>query len=138
MSATLILAQAVPCLLNAFPGWKQPVHCRLVADIGASGEPTARAGSTTPGITIVRDTTAQYTVSFPACRDLAGINVQIYAVAPETDAAVSHATVDANEAETLASLGQFKFHTRHDDDGLDDADPTEGDVFDITFWLDLG
>jgi hypothetical protein len=138
MSATRILGQSVPCLLNAFPGWKQPVHCRLFANIGATGAPTAVAAKTTPGVTIVRDTTAQYTVSFPACRDIAQLSVVIYAVAPETDAAVSHATVDANTAETGATIGQFKFHTRHDDDGLDDADPTEGDIMDITFWADLG
>jgi hypothetical protein len=138
MSATLILAQSVPCLLNAFPGWKQPVHCRLVADIGATGAPTARAGSTTPGVSIVRDTTAQYTVSFPACRDLAGINIDIRSVAPETEAAVGHPVVDANSAETGATIGQFKFHSLNSADGVDDTDPADGDVMDITFWLDLG
>jgi hypothetical protein len=138
VSATLILSQSVPCLLNAFPGWRQPVHCRLVADIGATGAPTARAGSTTPGVIIERDTTAQYTVSFPACRDLADINVGIYSTAPETQASVGYAVVDANEAETLATLGQFKFHVLNSEDGADDTDPADGDVMDITFWLDLG
>lgn len=137
MSATRILAQSTPALLCAFPGWKQPTLCRLVADIGASGAPTARAASTTPGVTIVRDTTGQYTVSFPACRDIAGISVNLHSTAPETADGASYATVDADTAETLATLGQFKFHTRRANDG-NNEDPPSGDDMDITFWLDLG
>lgn len=137
MSAPRILAQSVPCLLNAFPGWRQPVHLRLFADIGATGAVTAVAAKTTPGVTIVRDTTGEYTVSFPPCRDLAGINVQIYSTAPETADGASYATVDANTDETGGTIGQFKFHTRRANDG-NNEDPPSGDDFDITFWADFG
>jgi hypothetical protein len=137
MSATRILAQSNPALLNAFPGWKQPTHCRLMADIGATGAVVARAASTTPGVSIVRDDVGQYTVSFPPCRDIAGIVVNLYSTAPETADGASYATIDANTAETLATLGQFKFHTRRANDG-NNEDPPSGDDMDITFWLDLG
>lgn len=137
--APTILAQAVPCLLNAFPGWKQPTHCRVRATIGGgSGAATVVAAKTTPGCSVARLATAQYRVTFPNCRDLADVNVQIYQVAPETDANSSSAHVDADTTETNAATGRFKFHTFHRDDGLDDAELADGDIIEATFWLDLG
>lgn len=136
MSGPSIIAAGLPAL-NAFAGWRRPVHCRLVADVGATGAVVARAAKTTVGVSIVRDTTGQYTVSFPACIDLASINVQIYSVAPETADGAGYATVDANDAETGGTIGQFKFHTRRSNDG-NNEDPVDGDVIDATFMLDFG
>lgn len=133
-----LLSQAVNGPLISFPGWRRPVLCRMYATIGATGAVTAVSAKTTPGLTIVRDTTAQYTVSFPACRDIASLKVEIYSVAPETEAAVGLAVVDANSAETGATIGQFKFHCLNSVDGADDTDPASGDIFDITFWADYG
>ena len=136
-SSATIIGQAVPILLNAFPGWRQPVHCRLKATIGSTGAVTAVAAKTTPGVTIVRDTTGIYTVSFPPCRDISDLSVNLLSVAPETADGASYATFDANEAETLASLGQFLFQVRRCNDG-NVEDPPSGDVMDITFWADMG
>ena len=139
MSATRILAQSTPALLNAFPGWKQPVHNRVRATIGGgSGAATVDSAKTTPGCSVARVTTAQYRITFPACRDVADINIQIYQVAPETDANASSAHIDADTAETMASLGRIKFHTFHRDDGLDDAELANGDIIEATFWADMG
>lgn len=132
-----LLSQAVKLCGVSFPGWRMPVPCRLYATIGASGAPTASAAKTTPGVSIVRDTTGQYTVSFPACKDIGNINVQVYSVAPETAGGAGYAVVDANSAETGGTLGQFKFHTLKSDDGATD-DPEDGDILDITFWGDFG
>jgi hypothetical protein len=135
MSASRILGQSVPCLLNAFPGWKQPVHCRLFGTVSATPAVAADAANTTPGVAITGGTSGIYTVTFPACRNIAGINIQVYAPAPETPGASYTAGIDA--AEIDATAGEFQFTTYARDNGDDEALPN-GNVVDITFWLDLG
>lgn len=136
--APTILAQAVPCLLNAFPGWKQPTHVRLRATIaGGAGAPTAVAAQTTPGLTISGGTSGVYKILFPNCRNIADVNVQIYSPTPETAAARYHAVVDADTAETNATTGELAFTTAPADDGVPEALPNSN-IIEASFWLDLG
>lgn len=138
MSATRILAQGVPCLLNAFPGWKQPVHCRLVGTVaGGAGAVTANAPKTTPGIAITGGTSGVYKITFPACRDIADVNVRVYSPNPQTAGARYHAVVDADTAETNATTGELAFTTSPADDGAPEALPNDN-IVDASFWLDLG
>lgn len=139
MSGPRILGSSVPCLLNAFANWKQPVHCRVRGTIaGGSGAVTVDTDATTVGCSVARVGTAQYQITFPSCRDIAGVHINILQVAPETDASSTAATIDADTAQTLASLGTLKFHTYNRDDGLDDTELGNGNIIDADFWLDLG
>ncbi len=136
-SAAKILGQSVPNLLNAFPGWRQPVHCRLVATVGASGAVTVVAASTTPGVSITRSTNGVYDISFPPCRDVAGFVFNIRTAAPETASTIYYGVIENDDTVTLASLGTVRFRTVAADDGVDE-DGEDGSRMDITFWADFG
>lgn len=135
-SLSQILAQATPNVLLSYPGFTAPVRCRVKGTVaGGSGAVTVDTDKTTIGCSVARVGTAQYQVTFPACRDITDVNIQVYAPAPETQASSALAQIDADEAQTLASLGTLKFHTFNRDDGDDDTELGNGHVFDINFTL---
>ena len=137
MSAPRIIAQSVPCLLNAFPGWIQPTHCRLVYTIGAAGAVTRVAAKSTPGVTLALSSGGIYDITLPKCRDVADINIGIRVAAPETASNIYYGVVENDDTVTLATLGPIRFRTCAADDGVDEA-PEDGSKFDITFWADFG
>lgn len=49
----------------------------LKADIGATGAPTVDDSATTPGVTITRTDTGDYSITFPTCPDAAAPNVRV-------------------------------------------------------------
>lgn len=75
-STPSIAAQAVPCLLVAFPGWSKPMLCNVRATIGGgAGVATVQStegangeAPTTPGWSIARDAAGIYNVTFPSVR----------------------------------------------------------------------
>ncbi len=143
MSAPKIINAAVEAQ-NAFAGWHgRPIRCRVRGVVaGGSGAVTLTDSKCTVGCSVARVAAAQYRLTFPACRDVSDININVQAVAPETDASSASAQVDADTAETYAakassSTGSVKFHTYNRDDGLDDTELSDGTVLDICFTLDL-
>jgi hypothetical protein len=136
-SAARILAQSVGNLLNGFPGWRQPVHCRAQATVGATGAVTMVAAKTTPGLAITRSTTGVYDLTFPPCRDATAFVFNIRTAAPETASNIYYAVIEEDDTVTLASLGTVRFRSVAADDGVDE-DGEDGSRIDITFWADLG
>lgn len=140
---TTILAQAVPCLLNAFPGWKQPTHCRLVAQGAGTSVPTlvtTGVHRTTPGFTITRSGVGQLNIIFPGglgCRAVEDINPQVWCTDPDTAALNLGATVDGDPTLTLGTLGKFRLLVYGKDDGAAE-DLEAGDFLHVCFWVDLG
>jgi hypothetical protein len=140
--APTILAQAVPCLLNAFPGWKQPVHCRVNATIGASGAVTSvttGASRTTVelGITIVGADSGIYEISHPACRDSDAIHIDVW---PDVVGTVTEGRkVNIDQDNTVATAGTIRFNCAKFDGTENDAvSPVSGSQIRADFWLDLG
>lgn len=142
MSATLILGQAVPCLLNAFPGWKQPVHCQLIATVGASGvatKVTTGLERTTPGLDIALEgaDSGIYNLTFPACRALGAVHIDVWPDAAATVTEGRKANVDQDN--TSAASGNIRFHCATTDGTENDAvSPVSGSQIRADFWLDLG
>lgn len=142
MSATLILAQSVPCLLNAFPGWKQPVHCRVNATIGASGAITnvttgASRSTVSLDIAIVGSDSGIYEISHPACRDSDAIHIDVW---PDAAATVTEGRkVNIDQDNTSPAAGTIRFHCATTDGTENDAvSPVAGSQIRADFWLDLG
>jgi hypothetical protein len=128
---------------NAFAGWHgRPVRCRVYGVVaGGSGAVTVSAAKSTIGCTVARITTGQYRLTFPACRDVADINIDVQSVDPDSDVSQA-AQVDADSAETYAAkaastTGSVKFTTYKRDTGVDDTELANGTVLDIAFTLDL-
>lgn len=136
-SAAKIIGQSVGNPLNAFPGWKQPVHCRLQATVGATGAVTVVAAKTTPGVSVARSSAGVYDISFPPCRDVSAFIFNIRTAAPETASNIYYGVIEEDDAVTLASLGTVRFRTIAADDGVDE-DGEDGSRMDITFWADFG
>jgi hypothetical protein len=137
MSATRILAQSTPALLFAFPGWKQPTLCRIVMTGAGTSVPAVVAAKTTPGIEVTRNNIGQLDITFPACRDIAGINGRVYNADPDTAATNLGVAVDADSSLTSATAGKLRVLVFGEDNGTaEDLEP--GDTLEVSFWLDLG
>lgn len=143
MSGPKIINAAVEAQ-NAFAGWHgRPIRCRVRGVVaGGSGAVTLTDSKCTIACSVARVAAAQYRLTFPACRDVADININLQAAAPETDTGQAAAVVDADSAETYAAkaastTGSVKFHTYRRDDGTDSTELADGTVLDIAFTLDL-
>jgi hypothetical protein len=138
MSASRILGQSVPCLLNAFPGWKQPTHLKMVATI-SSGVATMVADQTTPGVELAQIATGNYTLSFPACRKVGSFNGN---VTPATATTVgNHRKVNfgyVGSADANATGGSIVVQTITFEATPAITAPNDGSRVDIDFWADLG
>lgn len=136
MSASSILAQAVPNLLLAFPGWRAPTFLRAQFLTVAGGAQTMVAAETTPGLTVAETADGVYTLTFPACRRVGSFNGSVSPLTPGT--ATNHRVIRfeaANAAE--AASGNIVCRS------LDLATPgisraAAGSTVEITFWADLG
>ncbi len=140
MSASRILAQAVPCLLNSFPGWRQPVHVKLKAVMNGSAAWVVDEDETTPGLS-VSGATGVYVVTFPAGKHIASVHADVWPAAPETDAQNRKVSVDPDSAETFANEaanpeGQITLYTQ-DLAGAETA-PVENSELHVDFWVDYG
>lgn len=135
MSATRILAQSNPALLCAFPGWKQPTHCRAVFTTSSSGVATMVAADTTPGVSVDEDdsTDGLYTLTFPACRKAGAFNGQVNPATPGTASNHRHIKFDA----AAAGSGTCVFRSLAANGGAL-ASPNDTSRVEIDFWLDLG
>src|SRR5688572_30927630 len=127
-SAPMIVAQAVPELRNAFPGWKLPTHLKAQATIGAVGAPTMVAEQTTPGVVITRTGAGVYSVAFPPC---------LHAAAFRGNVVPANATVVADHrlvtwslaADALAKAGLAGFRTIDSVPAF--VEPVSGSAIDI-------
>ena len=148
-SATTILAQSIPCLLNAFPGWKQPVHVHIRATIGGSGvatvvsdgDATTGDAGTTPGVSIARQAAGIYDVTFPPCRQAAWGSLvgNVFTASGGFAVAAEYRpmAVDKTDANTSAPLGKLRVGFYTNAGGV----PTElltGAEIHLSFWADLG
>jgi hypothetical protein len=135
-SAAMIAAQAVPGLLNAFPGWKLPTHMRAVANIGAAGAATMDPALTTPGLVLTRAIAGTYQLTFPACKHVAEFVGNVAPATPST--AANHRTCHFLPASDAVANGGAQAFVTLDAATPSIADPNNGSVLDVSFWADLG
>jgi len=134
-SSALILAQANPSLLNAFPGWKAPVHIKAQATMTGGGAVTMTAAQTTPGVVIARAIAGTYTLSFPPCRHIGGLHGHLSPASPTTPADVRDVRfLPASDA--AAAAGTVAFSLTNTTNVI--TDPTAAATIDVDFWADLG
>lgn len=137
MSGARILANSVPCLLNAFAGWKQPVHVRAVATISGGVITMSTVDPTTPGVAITTAGSGVHALTFPACRRIGGAVGNVAPNTPGTPANFRQ-VVFAAQNPTAAEAGSLTFRTIENDTATAAADPENGSTIDISVWLDLG
>ena len=137
MSGARILANSVPCLLNAFAGWKQPVHVRAVATISGGVITMSTVDPTTPGVAITTAGSGVHALTFPACRR---IGSAVGNVAPNTPGTIANARfiMFAPQNPTAAEAGSLTLRTVKADGVEAIADPENGSTMEVSVWLDLG
>jgi hypothetical protein len=147
VSASSILAQAVPNLLVAFPGWRAPTFMHLRATIGATGAATmvaatdaaGRAG-TTPGLTLTRVSAGVYDIVHPPCRSVA------YGTLGGTAGTVSAGSFvtadprvigyDKSTTNTNATTGKMRIVFANGT--AINTELGNGQEVNVSFWADLG
>ena len=136
MSASSILSQARPNLLNAFPGWRQPVHLRAQFTT-SGGVVTMVAAETTPGLVVTDTGTGVYALAFPPCRRIAAFLGNVSPATPAAGANFRQVVFDTANA-AKAATGTITFRTIENDTATAAADPEDGSTTEVTFWADLG
>lgn len=136
-SASTILAQSVPALMNAFAGWKAPIHVRVVATISGGVITLSTADPPTPGMTITTAGTGVFALTFPPCKRVGAAVGNVAPLTPGT-AANFRQVVFAAQNPTAAAAGSLVFRTIENDTATAPLDPENGSTIDISCWLDLG
>lgn len=135
--APTIIAQAVPCLLNAFPGWRLPTHIRAVATITTGVITMSTETPPTPGVLITTAGSGVFALTFPACKNIGAASGNVAPTTPGTPANFRQ-VVFAVQNPTAAGAGSLTFRTIENDTATSAADPENGSTIDINCWLDLG
>jgi len=140
MSGPLIVSQATPSLLNAFPGWKLPTHCQLRALItGGGATVTHDEARTTLGVRLAQNAGGLYNLSFTKC-------LRIGAMHGNCNPASGLSTPDnyrlpifiwspgdANAQAGLILVAFLSFAATPDDTA-----PVDNSQVSIDFWADFG
>jgi hypothetical protein len=147
-SAASILAQAIPCLLNAFPGWKSPVHLHLRAAIGAAGAPTVvsvvdattGAAATTTGLSIARVSAGVYDVTFPPCRQFAlgTLNGAAGSVSAGSFVTADPRVIAYDKSTTNTNAKTGKLRVVFANGTAINTELGNGQEVALSFWADLG
>jgi hypothetical protein len=149
MSATRIIAQAVPSLLAAFPGWKLPTLLHLRFTVGATGAPTVQSSvsaagdpATTPGVSVTRQSAGVYNMTFPPCRQVAWGSLTSVAksvsAAGQTFATADPRVpmLDRNTTNTNATTGKARIVFANGT--AVNTELGDGQEVALSFWADLG
>lgn len=142
MSATRIIAQGITGqLCVSFPGWKFPCLIKLRAVMSAGLAWVVTAADTSPTLDVT-GTAGVYVVTFPAAKNIAALNFDIWVPLPGTVTQARKVMIDAATANTFASAqgnsrGQITFQTP------DLATPTvtapvQNSELHASFWADFG
>lgn len=147
MSASSIIAQSIPSLLVAFPGWKLPTLIHLRATIGATGAPTVQTTTggngdpaSTPGVSIARVSAGVYDLTFPPCRQVAWGSLGAIAKTVTAGAFVTAdprvPVLDKSTTNTNATTGKARICFANGT--AINTELGNGQEVSLSFWADLG
>jgi hypothetical protein len=117
----------------AFPGWRNPVLCKLLFTSAAAGATVTVLSSSAPGMSVGPFATNSFPVTFPKCKNA---RVERCNVSPATPGTVANHRQCPTDLPNAAN-GTVNAYMVAANGGAFSA-PENGSTVELLIWLDLG